>query len=405
MLLSRAADALYWISRYLERAEHTARLVDVATDLGLDRAAVVRSRAIDRLYISLGFPADAADGEQALVKRALFDPSHRSSVAACIMAARDNARQVREEISSDKAGEDPLGDRPVREHVRHTAGHPQVVFENDEAAVLETHQVGARDRYIDIAVDADAAHLAAVVAAAVDQFARDDALGEDASFVVDVLEKEVDGDQALRQAALQRVPLARRHNPRQQVKREDPLGALLVAVDREGDALGQKGAIGLDLPAAEIVERHRGQLVDQRLILWARVRRRIEHLVVRTIELVPFEEARRGLSVCAERVRRRGQRPGLRGQGPSGLAAIDGSVAILQSSDRNVGRLGLADPHGIGAHDGAPRRPPQKARIDQRVDDVAAVVEAEPHQPHRLRQGQFQPWHLGEVSSDTIDNM
>ena len=38
MLLSRVADALYWISRYLERAEHTARLVDVAVDLGLDRA-------------------------------------------------------------------------------------------------------------------------------------------------------------------------------------------------------------------------------------------------------------------------------------------------------------------------------------------------------------------------------
>ena len=101
MLLSRVADALYWISRYLERAEHTARLVDVARDLGLDRAATVRSRAIDRLYLSLGFPAGDADGEQSLVKRALFDPSHRNSVAACIMSARDNARQVREEISSD----------------------------------------------------------------------------------------------------------------------------------------------------------------------------------------------------------------------------------------------------------------------------------------------------------------
>ena len=33
MLLSRVADALYWITRYLERAEHTARLVDVARRL------------------------------------------------------------------------------------------------------------------------------------------------------------------------------------------------------------------------------------------------------------------------------------------------------------------------------------------------------------------------------------
>jgi len=100
MLLSRVADALYWISRYLERAEHTVRLVDVARELGLDRAASVRSRAIDRLYSSLGLPS-GADGEQSLVRIALFDTSHRNSVAACIMSARENARQVREEISSD----------------------------------------------------------------------------------------------------------------------------------------------------------------------------------------------------------------------------------------------------------------------------------------------------------------
>ena len=40
MLLSRVADALYWIGRYLERAEHTARLIDVRLDLGLDRGRI-----------------------------------------------------------------------------------------------------------------------------------------------------------------------------------------------------------------------------------------------------------------------------------------------------------------------------------------------------------------------------
>ncbi len=39
MLLSRVADALYWIGRYLERAEHVARVIDVRLDLGLDRRA------------------------------------------------------------------------------------------------------------------------------------------------------------------------------------------------------------------------------------------------------------------------------------------------------------------------------------------------------------------------------
>ena len=37
MLLSRVADSLYWMGRYLERAEHLARLIDVRLDLGLDR--------------------------------------------------------------------------------------------------------------------------------------------------------------------------------------------------------------------------------------------------------------------------------------------------------------------------------------------------------------------------------
>ena len=50
MLLSRVADALYWISRYLERAEHTARLIDVRLDLGLDRRRADERWEFDRLY-------------------------------------------------------------------------------------------------------------------------------------------------------------------------------------------------------------------------------------------------------------------------------------------------------------------------------------------------------------------
>ena len=53
MLLSRVADALYWISRYLERAEHTARLIDVRLDLGLDRRAAGDGWNFDRLFAAL----------------------------------------------------------------------------------------------------------------------------------------------------------------------------------------------------------------------------------------------------------------------------------------------------------------------------------------------------------------
>ena len=59
-------------------------------------------------------------------------------------------------------------------------------------------------------MDADAAHLAAEVAAAVDELARHDAFREDAPLVVDVAQEQVDGGEPLRQPALERVPLARR---------------------------------------------------------------------------------------------------------------------------------------------------------------------------------------------------
>ena len=72
------------------------------------------------------------------------------------------------------------------------------------------HEVGAGDRHVDVAPDAQAAHLAAVVRAAVDQLARDDALGEDPALVVDVLQEEVQREDALRQPALELVPLGAR---------------------------------------------------------------------------------------------------------------------------------------------------------------------------------------------------
>jgi len=102
MLLSRVADALYWISRYLERAEHTARVTDVVVDLGLGRATTLDDDAIGRLYGSLGLePAESQEQLGPLADAAFFDIAHRNSVAACVTAARENARQVREEISSD----------------------------------------------------------------------------------------------------------------------------------------------------------------------------------------------------------------------------------------------------------------------------------------------------------------
>ena len=103
MLLSRVADSLYWLSRYLERAEHTARLIDVRVDLGLDRRPGSEGWDFLRLYSALKLPTDGdvPTSPGGLIDKLILDPLSPGSVSCCVTAARENARQVREEISSD----------------------------------------------------------------------------------------------------------------------------------------------------------------------------------------------------------------------------------------------------------------------------------------------------------------
>ncbi|MGA8310013.1 MAG: alpha-E domain-containing protein, partial [Terriglobales bacterium] len=103
-MLSRVADNLYWMSRYLERAEHAARLLDVNLNLMLDESTSSADRRWRRVLAALGTPPNLAwSGDAYQVAQILtFDPGSRSSITSCISAARENARQVREEISTDQ---------------------------------------------------------------------------------------------------------------------------------------------------------------------------------------------------------------------------------------------------------------------------------------------------------------
>lgn len=100
-MLSRVADSLYWISRYLERAEHIARVVNVNLNLTLDRAPADAAQHWGRLLASLPDPPAWVRPSTETLERATVDLANRESIAACVAAARENARQVREEISSE----------------------------------------------------------------------------------------------------------------------------------------------------------------------------------------------------------------------------------------------------------------------------------------------------------------
>jgi uncharacterized alpha-E superfamily protein len=107
-MLSRVADALFWMSRYLERAEHVARLLDVAFHLDLDLAGVVAGPH-ELHWGSLPAilqqppPSDGrAETPRAAISRWLmFDAANPTSIMACVTRARDNARSIRGAISSE----------------------------------------------------------------------------------------------------------------------------------------------------------------------------------------------------------------------------------------------------------------------------------------------------------------
>lgn len=101
-MLSRVADSLYWMSRYLERAEHTTRLLDVNLNLMLDESSVSSDRRWQRVLQALGNPRDIVWGGDPiqLAHRLTFDHDG-PSVLSCIVGARENARHVREQISTE----------------------------------------------------------------------------------------------------------------------------------------------------------------------------------------------------------------------------------------------------------------------------------------------------------------
>jgi uncharacterized alpha-E superfamily protein len=114
-MLSRVADSLYWTCRYLERAEHTARLIDINMGLMLDRSRLSAEGRWQRVLTAVGAtqggwtdetdqPAEPGRwvGVAALVHGLCFDTARANSITSCITAARENARQIRDEISTEQ---------------------------------------------------------------------------------------------------------------------------------------------------------------------------------------------------------------------------------------------------------------------------------------------------------------
>ncbi len=104
-LLSRVADSVYWMARYIERAENVARFIGVNLNLQIDLPLAPAHQwqpLIDTSGDREGFQQRFGVATQAKVIEFLaYDTANASSIASCLRYARENARSVRETISSE----------------------------------------------------------------------------------------------------------------------------------------------------------------------------------------------------------------------------------------------------------------------------------------------------------------
>ncbi|HUR32503.1 MAG TPA: alpha-E domain-containing protein [Vicinamibacterales bacterium] len=104
-LLSRVADSIYWIGRYIERAENVARFIGVNLNLQIDLPLAPAHQwqpLIDTSGDTDAFKEKYGTATQARVIEYLaYDAENPNSIASCLRYARENARSVRETISSE----------------------------------------------------------------------------------------------------------------------------------------------------------------------------------------------------------------------------------------------------------------------------------------------------------------
>jgi uncharacterized alpha-E superfamily protein len=106
-MLSRTADSLFWLARYVERADNTARIIDAANRLAtLPLAYAGTSNEWESALAAAGaLPAFAALGREAnrdaVIDFLAFSPENPSSIKTCVEIARNNGRAVRTALTAE----------------------------------------------------------------------------------------------------------------------------------------------------------------------------------------------------------------------------------------------------------------------------------------------------------------
>jgi uncharacterized alpha-E superfamily protein len=150
MMLARVADSLYWMGRYVERAEHVSRIADVMLNATLDRSNAANQTARIALA-ALGDTVTASEQSLYDAARVLaLDLEDPNSVRMTLAQARENGRQVRDQITTE------MWERLNLMYLRVTGDGAGRLFDRGSSAFL--HEIIADLHLLKGAADATMSH-------------------------------------------------------------------------------------------------------------------------------------------------------------------------------------------------------------------------------------------------------
>ena len=132
MMLARVADSLYWIGRYIERAEHLSRLSDIMLQATLDQSEAA-ARAVHVALAAVGEDEASLEGRTPVeaAQDLVLAREDMGSVLVSLARARENARQVRDQITTE------TWERLNLLYLRVTDPHAEAEFAAGSSAFLQ----------------------------------------------------------------------------------------------------------------------------------------------------------------------------------------------------------------------------------------------------------------------------
>jgi len=130
-MLSRVAESIFWMSRYLERAENTARFLEVNWHMSLDQVPNLELQQWEPLVQATGDDKLFAERYDQPIKGNVIqflslDTEYPNSIISCLRAARENARSVRDIISTELWEQINL----LHHEIEGIARNPEVITNN-----------------------------------------------------------------------------------------------------------------------------------------------------------------------------------------------------------------------------------------------------------------------------------